>query len=184
MNLANPILYPKAKWTPLLGHSAPGTLAQRNLIVLHITQGSTAAGAVATFRASQAPARVSAHFVVDRDGTVYQLLDLRDTAWHASAVNSRSIGIEHVAIAGTLMATDAQYQASADLVAWLCGQMAILCNRQCIRTHNEASPQDRHILCCTGALDPDRVVKLAAEAIAAEQAELRNHAVEILKDGG
>jgi len=156
-------IYPKAIWTPLLGHSAPGTILQRYLIVLHITQGSTAIGAIETFQTSVAPHRVSAHFVIDRDGTVYQLLDLAETAWHASAVNGRSIGIEHVAIANKLLATDAQYQASAELVNWLCGILYVLCDRAHVVTHNEASVQDGHTLCCTGALDPDRVVNMAQD---------------------
>ena len=161
-----PILYPNAKWTPLENHSAWGHLPQRDLIVLHITQGPTADGAVQTFKNSVAPHRVSAHFVIDRDGTVYQLVDINDTAWHASECNSRSVGIEHVAMAATgaapgLPATDAQYEASAALVKWLCDRMSVACDRLHVRTHNEASPQDGHVMCCTGALDPDRVVALA-----------------------
>jgi N-acetyl-anhydromuramyl-L-alanine amidase AmpD len=156
-----PILYPKAKWVPLTDHSAPGNLTDRNTIVLHITDGPTAAGAIATFKASVAPHRVSAHFVIDRDGTVYQLLDIRETAWHASQANAHSVGIEHAAVPGKLPATDQQYSASAALVAWLCGEMKISCDRTHVRTHNEASPRDGHALCCTGALDPDRVVNAA-----------------------
>src|SRR5262249_18990927 len=30
----------------------------------------------------------------DIDGTIYQTLDLRDTAWHATKSNARSVGIE------------------------------------------------------------------------------------------
>lgn len=37
---------------------------------------------------------LSVHFMLDIDGTLYQTLDLRDTAWHARQANSRSIGIE------------------------------------------------------------------------------------------
>lgn len=37
---------------------------------------------------------LSVHFMLDLDGTVYQCLDLRDQAWHASEANPRSIGIE------------------------------------------------------------------------------------------
>ena len=161
-----PIIYPGATWKPLEDHSVPGDISQRNLIVLHITQGSTAAGAIATFAQSQHPKRVSAHFVIDRDGTVYQLVDCNDTAWHASAVNGSSIGIEHVAMAAwdghmPLLATDAQYAASAALIQWLAGQMNIPIDREHIKGHNEASPRDGHVLCCTGALDPDKLVKLA-----------------------
>jgi N-acetyl-anhydromuramyl-L-alanine amidase AmpD len=153
--------YPSAVQKPLVGHSAPGTIAQKSLIVLHITGGSTVSGAFETFRFSQAPRRTSAHFIIDRDGTVYQLLPISDTAWHASMVNRISVGIEHVGIPDTLMCTEEQYAASALLVRWLCDALKIPCDRKHILTHNEASPADAHVLCCTGALNPDRVVAQA-----------------------
>ncbi len=153
------ILYPKAVSKPLLDHSVPGTLTQRKLLVMHITEGGTADGAIQTFKSSVAPHRVSAHFVIDRDGTVYQLLPLSDTAWHASQVNSVSVGIEHVAISGgKLPVTEAQYEASAALVGWLCGQLDIPCTRAFVKSHFEASPKDGHVLCCQPTLDLDRVV--------------------------
>jgi N-acetylmuramoyl-L-alanine amidase len=37
---------------------------------------------------------LSAHFLLDIDGTIYQTLDLKERAWHATTSNSRSIGIE------------------------------------------------------------------------------------------
>lgn len=37
---------------------------------------------------------LSAHFLIDLDGTIYQTLDLKERAWHATKANSRSIGIE------------------------------------------------------------------------------------------
>lgn len=37
---------------------------------------------------------LSVHFMIDVDGTIYQTLDLADTAWHASQVNWRSVGVE------------------------------------------------------------------------------------------
>lgn len=160
-----PIIFPKAIWKPIVNHSAPGKLTDRNLIVLHITEGPTASSAIETFKASKAPHRTSAHFVIDRDGTVYQLIDIRDTAWHASQVNSHSVGIEHAASTKGLPATEEQYAASSRLVAWLCKQLGIACTRDNVKTHNEASPKDKHVLCCTGALDPDKVVKGAQDII-------------------
>lgn len=41
---------------------------------------------------------LSIHFMLDVDGTVYQTLDLKERAWHATSSNSRSIGIEIAAI--------------------------------------------------------------------------------------
>ena len=163
--MSEPILYHSAIWKPLTGHSAPGTVLQRNTVVLHITAGSTMEGAFNTFQGSLAPRRVSAHFIIDRDGTVYQLLSISETAWHASACNGHSVGIEHVAMPEKLMATEAQYAASAALVLWLCEQMKVPVDRAHVRSHNEASPADGHTLCCSGALDPDRVTAMAAALI-------------------
>ena len=37
---------------------------------------------------------LSVHFMLDLDGTIYQTLDLKEGAWHATVANGRSIGIE------------------------------------------------------------------------------------------
>lgn len=37
---------------------------------------------------------LSVHFMLDADGTIYQTLDLKERAWHATTSNGRSIGIE------------------------------------------------------------------------------------------
>ena len=37
---------------------------------------------------------ISTHFVIDNDGTIYQMMDTNDVAWHAGKVNSFSIGID------------------------------------------------------------------------------------------
>lgn len=38
--------------------------------------------------------KLSVHFLLDVDGTLYQCLDLEDRAWHATKSNARSIGVE------------------------------------------------------------------------------------------
>ncbi len=43
---------------------------------------------------------LSVHFLLDLDGTLYQTLDLKEAAWHATKANGRSIGIE-IANVGT-----------------------------------------------------------------------------------
>ena len=40
------------------------------------------------------PRDLSVHFMFDLDGTIYQTLDLKERAWHATSSNSRSVGIE------------------------------------------------------------------------------------------
>ncbi|MDZ4656371.1 MAG: peptidoglycan recognition family protein [Bythopirellula sp.] len=41
---------------------------------------------------------LSVHFMLDIDGTIYQTLDLKERAWHATVSNSRSIGVEIASI--------------------------------------------------------------------------------------
>ena len=37
---------------------------------------------------------LSVHFMLDLDGTIYQTLDVKERAWHATSSNSRSVGVE------------------------------------------------------------------------------------------
>lgn len=37
---------------------------------------------------------LSVHFMLDIDGTIYQSLDVKERAWHATIANDRSVGIE------------------------------------------------------------------------------------------
>lgn len=37
---------------------------------------------------------LSVHFLLDLDGTIYQTLDLKERAWHATTANTRSVGVE------------------------------------------------------------------------------------------
>lgn len=37
---------------------------------------------------------LSVHFMLDLDGTIYQTLDVKERAWHATISNDRSVGIE------------------------------------------------------------------------------------------
>lgn len=66
----------------------------------------------------------SAHYQVESNGTIAQLVNDRDTAWHAANadINARSIGIEHANISGPprWQISDATVEAGAHLVAALC----------------------------------------------------------------
>jgi len=73
-----------------------------DMIVLHYTGMKSAAEAIG--RLCDPEARVSSHYVVEEDATVWRLVDERRRAWHAgvswwrgmSELNNRSIGIEIV----------------------------------------------------------------------------------------
>ncbi len=71
-----------------------------DILVLHYTAMADAAGALAILR--NPDAKVSAHYLIDEDGTIYQMVPEARRAWHAgvshwagaSDINARSIGIE------------------------------------------------------------------------------------------
>lgn len=71
-----------------------------NFVILHQTTNATADRALATLTDPQR--KVSAHYLIGRDGVMYQLVDEAARAWHAgesrwggmSDLNSASIGIE------------------------------------------------------------------------------------------
>lgn len=46
------------------------------------------------FKVLQDQRDLSVHFMLDLDGTIYQTLDLKERAWHATTSNGRSVGIE------------------------------------------------------------------------------------------
>lgn len=74
-----------------------------DMIVLHATATKTLADTFFYLIEKEEQPRVSAHYVIDRDGTIYQLVDDSKRAWHAGIarwdditqdLNSHSIGIE------------------------------------------------------------------------------------------
>lgn len=138
-----------------------------DMIVNHITAGSTAVGALATLCN---PAReASAHFVVDKDGTVYQLVALDRAAW-ANGTNNTvtdnryygrstlntvrmrrvnanlyTISIEHVCVSGGTL-TAAQLAASIELHRYIIAEIkriygvTIPVDRQHVVGHCEINP--------------------------------------------
>lgn len=77
---------------PAVGASSsdPGELAGVDQFVLHYDVCGTSR---TCFRVLH-DRGLSVHFLLDVDGTLYQTLDLRETAWHATRSNTRSVGIE------------------------------------------------------------------------------------------
>ena len=61
---------------------------------------------------------VSIHFLVARNGTIYQLMPLNIMARHVIGLNRKSIGIENVG-SGKTSLTKAQLKANANLVRYL-----------------------------------------------------------------
>lgn len=89
-------------------------------VVIHDIEG-TAADALATFQ--DINSLVSCHYIVDQDGTVYQVVREKDIAYQAGNYwyNQHSIGIEHTGFdaTGYQWYNATEYLASAKLTAFL-----------------------------------------------------------------
>jgi N-acetylmuramoyl-L-alanine amidase len=102
-----------ADWKPIDINFRKGGNEPR-LLVVHIMQGTL----VGTDRWFRNPAsQVSAHFGTSRAGDLIQWVDTKDTAWHACAANSYSIGIENEGSSGDRL-TDAQIHQIALVLRW------------------------------------------------------------------
>ncbi|MGY5045425.1 N-acetylmuramoyl-L-alanine amidase [Streptomyces sp. 900105755] len=106
-------------------------------IVIHDTESSYAS-AIATF---QAPGGSASHYVMrSADGTVTQMVPTKDLAFHAGnySTNMHSIGIEHEGYAahGATWYTEAQYEATAELVTYLADRFGIPLDRQHVLGHD------------------------------------------------
>ncbi len=75
---------------PGLGRQLEKVRERVDLFVLHYD----AVGLSSTCASALNNRGLSVHFMVDLDGTIYQALDVVDTAWHARHANSRSVGVE------------------------------------------------------------------------------------------
>lgn len=112
-------------------------------IVIHDTESSYDA-AITTFEQAGGAA---AHYVMrSSDGAVTQMVPTKDLAFHAGnySTNMHSIGIEHEGYAahGATWYTEAQYEATAELVKYLSARFGIPLDRQHILGHdNVAGPR-------------------------------------------
>jgi hypothetical protein len=96
--------------------------ARIDKIVLHCTE-SPLASTLAEFQKPDGR-QVSAHYVIDRNGDIYQMVSDSDRSNHCMGANEGSIGIEHVGTE-TDSLTAPQAAASAALIRWLLEQYHI-----------------------------------------------------------
>jgi N-acetylmuramoyl-L-alanine amidase len=105
-------------------------LTSPKVIVEHFTDGTTWEGAWNTFASNarhlgEKPG-TCAHFLIDTDGTIYQLVNLGVRCRHVIGINDRSIGIEHVGTsAEAILANDRMMRASLRLTLWLRARFGI-----------------------------------------------------------
>ncbi|NLI00345.1 MAG: hypothetical protein GX446_12745 [Chthonomonadales bacterium] len=106
--------------------------ARITCVVMHATEIETLVATIGCFRTRAT--KVSAHFIVDRDGTVVQMVPVTRRAWHAGRsalegiahVNDFSVGIEMVNRGdGRDPYPEAQIEAAASIVRLLRRRYAI-----------------------------------------------------------
>jgi N-acetylmuramoyl-L-alanine amidase len=124
-------------------------LVRPRVIVEHYTASDSFSSAYSTFAADVADVElhelpgVCAHFVIDRDGTIYQLVPLTTMCRHTVGLNYTAIGIEHVGTSdGEILANAAQLQASLRLTIWLMHRFGIQLRN--VIGHNESLTSPYH----------------------------------------
>jgi beta-N-acetylhexosaminidase len=99
-------------------------LTDPQVIVEHYTDGTELSSAWNTFAANsphlgELPG-VCSHFIIDTDGTIYQLVNLHVRCRHAIGMNWTAFGIEHVGTAARdILNNGRMMRASLRLTAWL-----------------------------------------------------------------
>ena len=125
------------------------TLVGPHVIVEHYTANESFAATWATF-ASDAPdpelreePGTCAQFVIDRDGTIYQLVRLTLVCRHTVGLNWTAIGIEHVGLSDReILRNPRQLSASLALTLWLSYRYRI--SRNQVIGHNESLRSPYH----------------------------------------
>ena len=118
-------------------------LVDPRVIVEHYTGSESFSSAWNTFAADvpdpelhQLPG-TCAHFVIDRDGTIYQLVSTEVMCRHTVGLNYTAIGIEHVGTSDAeILANPRQLGASLALTVWLMQRYGIALGN--VIGHNES----------------------------------------------
>jgi beta-N-acetylhexosaminidase len=124
-------------------------LERPHVIVEHYTGSNSFESAYATFASDTPDAELGelpgtcSHFVVDRDGTIYQLVRLSTMCRHTVGLNWTAFGIEHVGTSDRdILDSSAQFSASLSLTLWLMSTYGIQLRN--VIGHNESLTSPYH----------------------------------------
>ena len=136
---------PLARWIASPNHNAREPI----LTVLHATEQESLQQSLRTLRTGHRGGKVSAHYLIGRNGEIYQLVSDDRRAWHAGSgrwgtitdVNSASIGVE-LDNNGRADFPEAQLQSLVRLLTDLCERYDI--PRRQIIAHADMAPTRKH----------------------------------------
>jgi N-acetylmuramoyl-L-alanine amidase len=124
-------------------------LTKPKVIVEHVAVASSAAATRNIFVPDRADPElhelpgVCSHFVVDRDGTIYQLVSVKLMCRHTVGLNYTAIGIEHAGFKDQdVLGNQRQLSASLRLTAWLKCRYGIRLSN--VIGHNESLSSPYH----------------------------------------
>lgn len=129
---AEPVSKPQVKAFIQSPNRSSRAGADIDTIFVHYTTAGTASSTINHFKNPAPPCQgnptktcpVSAHYIIDKNGDIYQMVSDADKAWHAAGANQTSIGIEHVAKVGDKL-TELQEKSSVALIRWLMAEYKI-----------------------------------------------------------
>ncbi len=124
-------------------------LVHPHVIVEHYTATDSFSSTYSTFSSDTPDVElhelpgVCAHFVIDRDGTIYQLVPLTTMCRHTVGLNYTAIGIEHVGTSDAeILGNPRQLSASLRLTVWLMHRYGIELRN--VIGHNESLTSPYH----------------------------------------
>ena len=124
-------------------------LQRPRVIVEHVTATTTFSSAWSTFAADVPDAELHelpgtcSHFIIDTDGTIYQVVPLGTICRHTVGLNYTAIGIEHVGLSDAqVLHNRKQLDASLRLTAWLMQRYGISLGN--VIGHNESLTSPYH----------------------------------------
>lgn len=163
------------EWKPVINYSSGRAGFKPEAIVIHIAEG-TLVGGFSWF--NNASSQVSSHYMLGKNGAIWQFVKNEDTAWHAGGVNQPNwpllkpgvnpnlytIGIEHEGFTGETF-TEAMQKSLVELIHSLCKQYNIPVDRNHIIGHNQINSVSRSRCPGTG-VNLDNLVTLVKNYIA------------------
>lgn len=158
------------KWKPVVNYSKGRFGFKPEAIVIHTAEGWLA-GAYSWF--NNPSSQVSSHYMIGKNGEIWQFVADEDTAWHAGGVSNASwskikqginpnlytIGIENEGFAGEDF-TEAMYHSNAFLIAILSKKFGIPINRSTVIGHYEINSSSR-ANCPGSGVDFNKLIELS-----------------------
>lgn len=131
------------KWQKKNKYGRPGTRLNYTKVAIHYTGQADVPGintvhyfnnVVANgYRVNGRYIYASAHFVIDLDGTIYQLIPITEKCYCTNSANAYAVAIEVATTGKDNHYTDATYRSMVQLCAWLCANKGLNPKKDIIR---------------------------------------------------